>query len=187
MSPKNKTSAERIHSLYLFSVLEYCVDHPYKQNPNFSGEGLLKKLKKGSSFSWDEIERGFPNVIRRVREYAIKHGLDPKTREAARGYWLIEHNTIIDNGIEEYGKMPYSQKESCKTRLARVMRIIKEIQGTRKIEIEYDGGLRREAVDFLYGDLKVGDYISTHEWIVSEKFSGEEYQFYLGERKKHVH
>jgi hypothetical protein len=179
-----ETSAERIHSCYISSVFEFCIDHSHESEPRFSGENLLRKLQKGSHLDWPEIEEGFQKVAQRTRDYAAAHGLDPRSKEAARGYWLIRHNQLIECGVEEYKEMPEPQKEACKTRLARVVCLGQRVGQTQKLEIEYENGKRKEVADLIYGNLQVGDYVSTHQWIVAEKLTEAEYQFYLNERRK---
>lgn len=176
-------SSEYIHSCYIFSVIQN-MHHPYKEDSFLIGENLLDRLKKGDSFSWEEIHNGYSTVERRTNEYANSNGLDPRSSEAALGYWLIDHNRIIRNGLEEYRNMPKPQKDICETRLSRVLRPIKTINGTQKLEVETDNGEVVEVVDFIYGNLKPGEYISTHNGIVALKLTEKEYKFYKQTRKQ---
>jgi hypothetical protein len=178
----NPSSAEYIHSCYIFSALTYNtrMDHPHKEDPNFA-EGLLERLKHGQPFSWEELESGFPKVIERTKKYAEKRSLDYRSRDAALGYWLIDHNRIIREGQDEYQKMSKSQKEACKTRLGKVTQEIQRVEGSQKIEFEYDGG-KRAIINFIYDPLKPGDLISAHEWIVTlSKIDPKEFDKYLSE------
>ena len=183
---KEMESAERIHTFYLFSVVQYCVDNSHKNEQAFSGEGLLERLRLGGSFSLEEIKSGFPKVWQRTISYANQNGLDSESPEAALGYWLFEHNRIIRNRIEEYKDMPEKQRNACMTYLAKVTKIGSIVLGTQKLEVVDDTGNTNVIVDFYHSDLKPGDCITYHEKIVCQKLTEKEYSSLLEKRRKYA-
>lgn len=178
-------TSESIHTCYLFSVINNCVSPQHRGESEFSDENLLERMRGGGSFNWDEIQSAFPKVWERTKIYADSNGLDPKSREAALGYWLLEHNRIIQRGVDEYEKMPKPMKDACMTYLAKVLSLKNGIRGVQKIEVLDDTGLTREVVDFYHGDINPGDYITFHELIVCQKISEQQYQNLLQKRKEY--
>lgn len=182
-------SYERVHSQYLFSVLDL-MEHGLKKDLRYTAEGLLNLLKEGGSYRGEEILQGFPKVDSRTKNYAEREGIEMDSVEAAEGYWLVEHNRLIDDKIEEYNEMPETQKENCKTRLGKVIRVlertenVKGIRDTSKLEIECSDGVTRQVIDFIYGGLGIGDYVSTHQGLVSRKLSLEKYEYYKELRRE---
>lgn len=170
---KAKITPEFANACYIFSAIEAMGRHDNR----ISSEGLLEMLKSGKSPSWNEIQSQFPKVIDRISDYAAKHKLNPKSIDAVRGYWLLEHNKLIDEKREEYSKMPDSQRVLCRTHLAQVVETVARAKGIAKLKVVDEYGKVLEVIDFFH-DLKAGNYLSLHRNLVAEMLTPSEYKKY---------
>lgn len=173
----NEKTAEFVNSCYVFSTLD-SRQIGMGHDSRISSKGLLERLKSGKSLSWDEITHQFPRVKKRIEGYAVDHHLDPKSVEAVRGYWLVEHNRLIDGREEEYSNMPDSQRELCKTHSVKIIEVIARVGDVTRLRVRHENGKEQDVVDFFHTNLKSGDYLTLHKNIVSERITRSEYKKY---------
>jgi hydrogenase maturation factor len=130
-------------------------------------DSLLERLRRaavnGEQIEKNLLEKIFFRAFRRIRKVADELSKDYWDKEVIKEYFVNRHNMFIDDGLEEYAKVPGSMKELCKVHKAKVVGKKEDI-----LIVEY--GKKRRAVhsDFIPG-AKIGDAVTIHYGYAVEK------------------
>lgn len=104
-----------------------------------------------------EIEKYFSPAFRRMKRLAVEKSLKVWSRELMEEYYLVGHNRIIDEGLEDYRSAPPVLKELCKVAPGEIT----DVKGlTASVKLE-NGKTRVVNLD-LVGPVGKGERVFVH-------------------------
>jgi len=152
--------------IYAFPAMGGCCGMDKKQEDSF-----LEMILDGKAPSRSELEDFFPAAFMRMES---RYGDDYWTLENVTHYWRVEHNRIIDAGESGYEDATPNQKETCKTKSWRV----DSLASNGKIKLIDKDKEKLDAYNYRQLDLDRGEYVATHNKLIVEKDSSEDYEKY---------
>ncbi|MBD3252802.1 hypothetical protein GF386_03665 [Candidatus Pacearchaeota archaeon] len=126
-------------------------------------EDLKNKFLNKKNPDKKSLERIFPAAFRRIKKLAEKLGRHYWDYEVIKQYWEKEHNRLINNDEDGYGKQPESFKDLCKITTAK---IIDKKQNL--LIVEYNNK-KRIVFDNLIKSVNIGDRVKIHYAYAIEK------------------
>ena len=152
--------------IYAYPAMGGCCGIDKKQEDSF-----LEMILKGEAPSREKLKDMFPAAFMRMED---KYGKNYWTLENVTHYWRVEHNRIIDEGEAGYEDATDKQKEICKTKSWE----IKYFVGNGRIKLIDKDRKEIDAYNYRQLSLKENGYVATHNKLIVEEDSFENYRKY---------
>ena len=109
------------------------------------------------------LEKIYHRAFERISKLALEMGRGKWDISVIKEYFIVRHNTLIEQGMYSYAEAPEKLKELCKVLEARVVRLDRNVA-----VVEYSGK-KRPVMTELVPELKEGDYVRIHYGYAVEK------------------